>query len=620
MGKNSTTLDLARERLVHTDPMGWFHERQMRLDRQHFKNTIIVVLLLTSLGIMLPLMGPGLEGDPRKLIRPGLLITGDIFLLLSWIAREKNQDKQSTYEVFAVLGVFFTLFAPGFTYAQDWFATGFSVIVFFLVGSSLVGLQHRNLIITIAFLILGANYLLVSLGWRAGLVIPVTGIRADAGDGLARMGTVIIGCFFVVWQNAKTQSNKDKLLMEITELAVSSKNVEKRFLSDMSHEVRNPLNSLLGMLDVLWESVSMNNADRKNLEVARHSGFQIRSLIDDILDYQNFKETGVVLNEKVFDFHKFEKILNLEAAAIARHTNINFRVLTDIDSLPRFLIGDARRIKQLAMNIIGNSIKFTERGEISVSLKYKSNRLMVKVEDTGIGMSPETLESIYERHFRGERASNFGSGLGLTISKSIVDAMGGDISFESEVGKGTKVSIELPLRVGIPSPEESDDGDGKDVDRKLATGLNDEGNRTELIPKEAGNLDLTVLFVDDQELNLKVYSKLLSIIGISSITAESGEIALQKIEDEKPELVISDINMPEMNGLELLEKLRASNPDLPVIAITGNVLEEDVQDYYEAGFDKVLSKPVDKAKLFETIREFAPRIKANKRDTDKITN
>ena len=608
MGKNSIILDLARERSVHTDPMGWFHEKQMRLDRQHFKNTIIVVLLLTSVGIVLPLMGSALEADPRKLIRPGLLITGDIFLILSWIAREKNPDKQSTYEIFAVLGVFFTLFAPGFTYAQDWFATGFSVIVFLLVGSSLVGLQRRNLLITIALLILLANYLLVSLGWVAELVVPTTGIRI-LDDGLGRMGTVIVGCFFVVYQNAKTQSNKNKLLMEITELAVSSKNAEKRFLSDMSHEVRNPLNSLLGMLDVLWESVSMNNADRQNLEVARHSGFQIRSLIDDILDYQNVKETGVVLHEKVFNFHKFIEILNLEAAELARQADLNFRDLTDIDSLPRFLIGDAIRIKQLALNIIGNSIKFTERGEISVSLKYKSNRLMFKLEDTGIGMTPKTLDSIYQRHFRGESVSNSGSGLGLSISKRIVDALGGDISFESEVGKGTKVSIELPLRIGTPSPEESDDGDGKDVDRQLASGLNDEGNRTELIPKEADNLDLTVLFVDDQELNLRVYSKLLSIRGIPSITAESGEIALQKIEDEKPELVVSDINMPEMNGLELLKKIRASNPDLPVIAITGNVLEEDVQDYYEAGFNKVLSKPIDTAKLLEAIREFTPRIK-----------
>lgn len=284
--------------------------------------------------------------------------------------------------------------------------------------------------------------------------------------------------------------------------------------------------------------------------------------------------------------------------AICRKKGITFSFSARLDDFPHYVLGDRIKIEQLAMNLVGNAIKYTESGgEIKLLLEYKDDSIMAEVSDSGIGMSKDTLRNIYERHFQGfsDKKARSGVGLGLAISKAIVDAMEGEINIESEYNVGTVVKVIWPL-AAIDDPALEEKGEF-DTEGELGVKAGEERKTHESVSSATRDKDMRVLVVDDQELNLKVMIRLLELVGVSPESAISGESALKMLKQKKYDLVITDINMPIMDGIELLSEIKVTHPDMPVIAITGNVFKDDVQKYLSAGFVNVLAKPTSKRDL-----------------------
>lgn len=362
------------------------------------------------------------------------------------------------------------------------------------------------------------------------------------------------------------------------------------FLANMSHEIRTPINSVLGMNEMILRESTEQNIQEYALNV-ENSGKMLLSLINDILDFSKI-ESGKM--DLVFANYRLSSLLNdVCNMVMSRAKEKNLKFVTDIsEDIPENLYGDEVRIKQILMNLLTNAVKYTDRGTVTLSLNYTitdSDNINLEfcIKDTGKGIKEEDIDKLFTSFQRVDQMRNRnieGTGLGLAITNRLVSLMDGDIHVESEYEKGSSFSVTIPQKV----INNEKIGDFKERFKLSAAS---KGRYEESFTAPSAK----VLIVDDVRVNLVVAQALLKQTQIQIDTASNGQEAVNKIRENKYDIVLLDHMMPQMDGLETLEIIKNENPecDTVFIALTANAVSGASQMYINAGFDDYISKPIE---------------------------
>jgi two-component system, sensor histidine kinase len=356
--------------------------------------------------------------------------------------------------------------------------------------------------------------------------------------------------------------------------------IKSRFLSNMSHEIRTPINGIFGVLQVLRNNSSLSQDQRQLLDAAISSSRQLSAIVDDVLDMSKLESGKMRLEIEPFDIRLLLKDIQtlfssqLKQKALALNVSI-------ARTVPKQLMGDSLRIAQIFNNVIGNAVKFTLHGEVNVQVDYASGILKISVSDTGIGMSAKTLESLFERFTQADDSikKHFkGTGLGMAITREFIEMMQGSVVVESVEGQGTTFFIDLPLTASTVS---------FNIDPQNS---------------EAPNLDeYKILVVEDNPLNHDVCLMFLRPTGAKLLVAKDGVEAIRLLQNIEVDLLLTDIAMPEMAGDDLLVEARKIYPQLPAVAMTGNVDLCDIDRYHRVGFNDILSKPLNRNLMLKIV-------------------
>ena len=364
------------------------------------------------------------------------------------------------------------------------------------------------------------------------------------------------------------------------------------FLSNMSHEIRTPLNAIVGFSNLLLEDESVPDCAKDEVRDIVMASDNLLEIVNGILDISKIEANKLEIVNTEYSLKKVcDELISLSRGRLGDKP-IEFKTKID-PSMPKVLYGDSTRIKQICVNILTNAIKYTKEGwiEFKISGVIKNNicRLIISVEDTGIGIKKENIDKLFNKFERIDLEDNItieGTGLGLAITKKLVELMNGKIVVQSVFGKGSKFTVSIDQRI-VKNPT-----------IKLDEEINSE-EKTIINNKR-------VLLVDDNKINLKVAEKLLESYGIDTESVDSGFVAIEKIQNnEKYDMILLDDMMPKMSGVETLKKLKEiPGFNITTIALTANALTGMKEKYLSEGFDDYLAKPINKDELNRIINKY----------------
>ncbi len=410
---------------------------------------------------------------------------------------------------------------------------------------------------------------------------------------------------YTIWLSDKTDEYAyTQKLIELKEQAEQANKAKSVFLANMSHEIRTPMNAILGMSEIMLRG-ELPDKVRENTLSIQGAGKSLLGIINDILDFSKI-ETGkmelVNINYKVASI--VHNIVSLMGVRV-KEKNLDFIVEVD-EEIPAELCGDEMRIQQVMINLLGNAVKFTEKGYIKLRIWHQKSDektlLYVDVEDTGSGIKKENLPGLFNSYERVDLIKNRGiegTGLGLPICKSLVEAMGGKITIESTYGVGSIFSFFVVQKTVNPEPIGA-------WDKVVIT------KHTDKIRPQFHAPDTRILVVDDTKINLKVAVGLLKTLQVVADTAESGRECIEKIQKQEYDMIFMDHMMPEMDGIETTRHIRNMKGDyyknVPIIALTANAVNGAKEMFLEEGFQDFVSKPIDMEQLCNCIKKYAKNI------------
>ena len=395
--------------------------------------------------------------------------------------------------------------------------------------------------------------------------------------------------FMAIERDITDEKHRQQELEEARIKAEEASRAKSRFLAMMSHEIRTPLNGVIGTLGLLRDTV-LDEEQKKYVETGRYSAENLLTIINDILSFSKLEAGKDELENTIFNLHGLIDSVREVLLSRTREKSITLHADTDI-RIPRYLKGDAGKIRQVLLNLAGNAVKFTERGEVRIhasmlSLDDNGLRLRFMVSDTGIGISADDRQNLFDEFWTLSPAHHTtGTGLGLAICRNLVDIMSGSIDMESIVGKGSRFWFEIPL--SLPTEDEleystaAENGDQQD---------------------DAGAIRLTgrILLAEDNPANQMIGVGMLSRHGLQVDTVGNGLEAVEAVRTRPYDLVLMDIAMPEMDGIEATHEIRrmgGKTASIPIIAMTAHVMKGDREKILAQGLDDYICKPVNAGEL-----------------------
>ncbi|MGD0769240.1 MAG: PAS domain S-box protein [Tepidisphaeraceae bacterium] len=408
----------------------------------------------------------------------------------------------------------------------------------------------------------------------------------------------------VVSYNATTFYDRDRKLQgvfaaarDITERKRYEQSLQQAnraksvFLANMSHEIRTPMNAILGFSQLMLRDQDLTARQCQYLGTINRSGEHLLALINDILEMSKIEAGRTTLNLSTFDLPVLLKDLEMMFRVRTDEKKLSFSVEM-IGDVPQYIVTDINKLRQVFINLLGNAVKFTEQGGIGLRVRAdregaKGSFLRVEIEDTGPGISPDELDKLF-RHFeqtKTGRETGSGTGLGLAISQEFVRLMGGTVTVNSQVGKGSVFAIRLPLK----------EGDAQAVQAK--------DKPRHVLKLQPGQATCRVLIADDTVDNRQLLEQLLAPVGFEIRLAANGVEAIHEFEEWRPHLILMDFRMPVMDGHEAIRRIRAMpGGDKPkIIAVTASAMDENRQELMGIGADDFISKPFRDAELFQKI-------------------
>ncbi|PHS06350.1 MAG: hybrid sensor histidine kinase/response regulator [Kordia sp.] len=410
---------------------------------------------------------------------------------------------------------------------------------------------------------------------------------------------ILFFSFIIFLFNNNQKRKKANLLLQSTnyQLIIAKDEAEKatkakaNFLSTITHELRTPLYTVTGLTDLLLDE-DPKESQKGYLKSLRFSGDYLLNFINDILDVNKIEANKVELEKIPFDLKKLSKEVLFTQTKVAKDNNsklcLNFE-----DSIPEYLLGDSLRISQILINLVSNAIKFTKNGVVNLNVIKTGSTLntidlLIEVKDTGIGISYDKQDEIFESFSQGSVQINRkygGTGLGLTIVKNLLELMGSKIQLKSQPNVGTtfffKITLDHAKRESIEVPK-----------------------TTEIFPTDLLDIlqNKNILLVDDVKINQLITQKTLTKKEINCVTADNGEDAILRVQEQQFDLILMDIHMPGIGGVEATKQIRLLDANIPIIALTAITIEkEDLIMFNEAGFNDILSKPFKADTFFKKI-------------------
>jgi CheY-like chemotaxis protein/nitrogen-specific signal transduction histidine kinase len=371
--------------------------------------------------------------------------------------------------------------------------------------------------------------------------------------------------------------------------ATSANKAKSTFLARMSHELRTPLNAILGFANLLRKSSNINEQEKKNLEVIKRSGNHLLNIINEILELSKIEAGKIELVPKTFELHELIKDIESMFAFRCESKGLNFNLNVD-SNVPNIIKADEQRLRQILINLLGNSLKFTINGEITLNIYAQNKKLFFEVKDTGIGIDIQNQKKIFKpfEQIKKDDYNSQGTGLGLSITKELISLMGGTIYLKSFIGKGSEFYFSINYEKSVKNKLE------EKIFTKDIAGIADV------------NDDKTILVVDDIKENRDLVVQILNQYGFKTYEASSGEEAIDIFKAHSIDLIFMDILMSGLDGLETTQIIRKdlNKKDIPIIALSANVFEEDKQKAYNSGANDFLSKPFDEKELINILQKY----------------
>ena len=384
-----------------------------------------------------------------------------------------------------------------------------------------------------------------------------------------------------------TQS--DVIQAELTQAkdrAENAANTKSQFLANMSHELRTPLTAIIGFSGLLSSLETMPDQARHWVNRVEEASKALLAIVNDVLDYSKLEDGAVALDLEPFDPRK----LASDTAALLSDQAARKEIGLEVEvhaGVPAFLLGDACRIRQVLLNLLSNAVKFTAKGAVSVRVYPLGEHMKFMVTDTGIGIPSQAVGQLFQRFVQadGSISRKFGgTGLGLAISKRLVEIMGGEIGVDSRQGVGSTFWFTVPLPQADP-------------------------RAPELAEASADHTDgITLLLVEDAEPNQELVTTLLRAVGVNVDVASNGAEAIEAVKTRSYDMVLMDVHMPVLGGVEATRLIRAlggAQAEIPIIALSANVLPEQVEEYRQAGMDAHLGKPINPREMVAMIHSWA---------------